>query len=72
MSLRDDHVSNKRMIESTAGESDYHNAVNNNVWLMDGGWCAWKSVLEEVCFRLSALRQGLMLNESFGYYVLSY
>lgn len=40
MSLRDDYASNKRMIKSTAGESDYDNAVNNNVWLMDGGWCA--------------------------------
>lgn len=40
MSLRDDHAGNKRMIESTAGESDYDNFVNNNVWLMDGGWCA--------------------------------
>lgn len=43
MSLRDDHASNKRMIKSTAGESDYDNAVNNNVWLMDGSRCA-KSV----------------------------
>lgn len=50
MSLRDDYASNTRMIESTAGEWDYDNAVNNNVWLMDGGWCAWKSVFE-VCFR---------------------
>lgn len=50
MSLRDDYASNKRMIKSTAGESYYDNAVNNNVWLMDGGWCAWKSVFE-VCFR---------------------
>lgn len=40
MSLRDDYASNKRMIESTARESDYDNAVNNNVWLMDGGRCA--------------------------------
>lgn len=38
MSLRDDHASNKRLIESTAEESDYDNAVNSNVWLMDGGW----------------------------------
>ncbi|MEQ2259131.1 hypothetical protein XENORESO_007336 [Xenotaenia resolanae] len=38
MSLRDDHAGNKTMIESTARESDYDNAVNNNVWLMDGGW----------------------------------
>lgn len=39
MSLRDDYASNKRLIESKAGESHYHNVVNNNVWLMDGG-CA--------------------------------
>lgn len=51
ISLRDNYASNRRMIKSTGSESDYDNAVNNNVWLMDGGWCAWKSVLE-VCFRL--------------------
>lgn len=40
MSLHDDYDSNKRMIKSTGNKSDYDNAVNNNVWLMGGGWCA--------------------------------
>lgn len=48
MSLCDDYASNKRMIKSTARESDYDNAVNNNVWLMDGGWRASKSVFRGV------------------------
>lgn len=49
MSLRDGSASNRKMIESTAGESHYDNAVSNNVWLMDGGCCACVCVC--VCFR---------------------
>lgn len=49
MSLRDDSASNRKMIESTASESDYDNAVNNNVWLMDGGCCV---CVLEVCSHL--------------------
>lgn len=40
MRSRDGYASNKRMIESTGSKADYDNAVNSNVWLMDGGWCA--------------------------------